>query len=234
MDHQQAQETGAVDQYLLGQLDSERREAFEEHFFDCVECADDVRATARFLDDTKELLAGEPAAAPVRALERIKARSWRGWFWPMPVGALAASLALLVIAGYQAGIVAPRLKQAAARAESIQAVPWTFLSVSRAAPQLVTVSRVERQVGLTLSRSAAASFTHYRCTLSRADGGAVLSAVVAAPPSGEELQLLLPLARLAPSDYVLIVSGMASETADATDPQATRYHFSLRYREGAL
>ena len=55
MDHQQAQETGAVDQYLLGQLDSERREAFEEHFFDCVECADDVRATARFLDDTKEL-----------------------------------------------------------------------------------------------------------------------------------------------------------------------------------
>jgi hypothetical protein len=234
MDHQQALETGAVEQYLLGQLDSETRDAFEEHFFDCVECAGDVRETARFLDDTKELLAGEPVVAPAWAQERLRRRSWSGWFWPMPVGALAASLALLVVAGYQAAIVAPRLKQEAARAESIQAVPWTFLSVSRAAPQVITVSRAERQVGITLSRSALASFTHYRCTLSKADGGAVLSAVVAAPPTGEELQLLLPLARLTPSDYVLIVSGMASETADATDPQATQYHFSLRYREGAL
>lgn len=234
MDHQQAQETEAVERYLLGELDSASRDAFEEHFFSCADCADDVRATARFLDDARGLLAGEPAAVPARKAKPVEQSHWRGWFWPMPVGALAASAALLVVVGYQAAIVEPRLKQEATRAESIQAVPWTFLSVSRAAPQVVAVSRRQRQLGLTLSRSAAASFTHYRCSLSSKDGPAVLSSVVAAPPSGEELQLLLPLARLRPSDYVLSVSGMASETADATDPQVTQYHFTLRYQEGGL
>ena len=234
MDHQQALETEAVEQYLLGQLDPAIRDAFEDHFFCCAECADDVRQGALFLDDARELLAVERASAPAAAPAGLPRRAWRGWFWPVPAGALAACAALLVMAVYQGAVVQPRLKQEAARADSIQAVPWTFLSVSRAAPQVVTVSKAQRQIGLTLSRSAAAPFTHYRCTLAQADGRAVLSAVLAAPAAGEELQLLLPLARLAPADYVLMVAGMASETADATDPQITQYHFTLRYREGAL
>jgi hypothetical protein len=219
MDHQQAQEIGAVEQYLLGELDSEARDAFEEHFFSCAECADDVRQTSQFLDDARGALVGAPHLAPVAVPRRVKRRAWQGWFWPVPAGALASSAALFAIA---------------ARAESIQAVPWSFLSVSRAAPQVVTVSRAQRQIGLTLSRSAHTPFTHYRCTLAKADGRTVLSSVVAAPPAGEELQLLLPLARLTSADYVLLVAGMASETADATDPQVTQYHFTLRYREGAL
>jgi len=234
MEHNEAQETGAVERYLLGELDPAAREAFEEHFFGCGECADDVREGTMFLDNAKGLLVAAGAPQTFARARPAQRRVWRAWFWPVPAGALAASVALLMCVVYQGVVVYPRLSQEAARSQSIQAVPWTFLAVSRAAPQIITVSKAQHQVGLTLSRSAASSFAYYRCTLSRADGRAVVSSVVVAPPAGEELQLLLPLAQLVPADYVLIVAGMASETTDATDPQATQYHFTLRYQEGAL
>ncbi len=59
MDHQEAVSLGATEQYLLGTLDEEQREGFEEHFFGCLECAEDVRAgmavvaVARWLPDER-------------------------------------------------------------------------------------------------------------------------------------------------------------------------------------
>jgi hypothetical protein len=233
MDHQEVQAMGAVERYLLGELDPDAREAFEAHFFDCQDCASDVRSGSIFLEHAKEVLATEPVAVAAVKERRADRRAWSAWFWPMPAGALAATGALLALTVYQGLVALPRLKSEAARAESIQGVGWSFLSVSRAAPQVITVSRAQRHIGLTLSRSSTAAFAYYRCSLSKVDGGAILSAVVAAPPGGEELQVLLPLSRLEPAEYVLVVGGMASAATDASQPEATRYHFALRYEEGA-
>lgn len=49
MSHDEAVETFAAEQYLLEELDSRLREEFEEHLFDCQECALDLRAGATFL-----------------------------------------------------------------------------------------------------------------------------------------------------------------------------------------
>ena len=35
----------AAERYLLGELTDAERDQFEEHFFDCSACADDVRGT---------------------------------------------------------------------------------------------------------------------------------------------------------------------------------------------
>ena len=40
MDHSGAIQIGA-ERYLLGQLDSKVREEYEEHYFNCGECAED-------------------------------------------------------------------------------------------------------------------------------------------------------------------------------------------------
>jgi anti-sigma factor RsiW len=233
MDHQEAQAMGAVERYLLGELDPAARDAFEEHFFGCRECATDVRCGAAFVAHAKEVLSAEPAASPVVEQGQRERRAWLVWFWPMPAGALAASAALLVFSAFQGFFVLPQLRRAVARTESIQAVPGAFLSVSRAAPQLVTLTRSQRHVALTLSRSSMSAFAYYRCTLSQVGGPAVLTAVVPAPPRGEELQLLLPLARLASGDYVLAVGGMTSEATDAAQAETTQYHFTIRFEEGA-
>ena len=67
MNHSEAVEMMATERYLLGELSPELREAFEEHYFDCQECALDLRAEAAFVDAAKMQLpnmATAPAASP--------------------------------------------------------------------------------------------------------------------------------------------------------------------------
>ena len=57
MDHHEAVRQKATERYLLDDLDAEERDQFEEHLFDCQDCALDVRAGAMFVDQTKVVLA---------------------------------------------------------------------------------------------------------------------------------------------------------------------------------
>ena len=43
MTHEEAVSTLAPERYLLEEMSGSERETFEEHYFSCVECADDVR-----------------------------------------------------------------------------------------------------------------------------------------------------------------------------------------------
>ena len=42
MDHQEVLSTLASERYLLGEMTDTERDSFEEHFFSCAECAEDV------------------------------------------------------------------------------------------------------------------------------------------------------------------------------------------------
>ena len=46
MDHGDAVRLKATERYLLNELDPEQLDQFEEHLFDCPDCALDVRAAA--------------------------------------------------------------------------------------------------------------------------------------------------------------------------------------------
>ena len=46
MTHQQAVDTLASERYLLDEMSELERHAFEDHYFSCGECAEDVRAGA--------------------------------------------------------------------------------------------------------------------------------------------------------------------------------------------
>ena len=64
MDHSESIRLMAAEKYLLGELAPELREQFEEHFFDCQECALDVRAGAALVEHSKVVLS-EPVAVSV-------------------------------------------------------------------------------------------------------------------------------------------------------------------------
>src|SRR5262249_915005 len=199
VDHPEAIEMGATEKYLLGELAPETRAEFEEHFFDCRECAEDVKVGAAFLDGAQELLAKE-ASREEQALAQSR-RPWspRRLFWPMPAGAALAAGLVLALAGYQSLVLLPRLRGELALADAPQAGPQFFLSVSRSEPKAVTVAPGQRMVSLTLSKSSDRSFPYYRCEVRDASGRVVQSAVVPGAREADELQLLLPVARLQPA-----------------------------------
>ena len=76
------------------------REQFEEHFFDCPECAADVRAGALFLEQTKAVFASE-AAAPRREVPAGTTAKPDRWAWLRPAIAAPALTLLLAVIVYQ-------------------------------------------------------------------------------------------------------------------------------------
>jgi anti-sigma factor RsiW len=60
MGHDEAVRTRATEKYLLGELYPPLRDEFEEHLFDCRECALDFWAAATFLEHAKVVLSSRP------------------------------------------------------------------------------------------------------------------------------------------------------------------------------
>ena len=112
MEHSEAVEAMAVERYLLDELTPDERETFEEHVFDCSECAMDLRTAAAFVDEARVQLPAMVAAelrTPVRSAKVAKAPWWKTLFaTPMVMGPVFA--ALLVMVGYQNLVVVPALK----------------------------------------------------------------------------------------------------------------------------
>jgi hypothetical protein len=139
MTHEQATKDQATERYLLGELPENERDAFEEHYFECAVCADDVRA-ASTLVGTMRVSARQ--AKPF--LERQKARGWRKFAAPL---AAAASLAIGILS-MQFGVVAPMQTQVAALKQPF-APEELKLEETRAARQPVDSSRpIQLEIGI--------------------------------------------------------------------------------------
>ncbi len=76
MDHDMVVRQKMTERYLLKELDPAARDEFEEHFFDCKDCAFDVHAGALFVEQSKVVLAEkpEPVAAALPATASVRDR----------------------------------------------------------------------------------------------------------------------------------------------------------------
>jgi hypothetical protein len=79
MDHNQSTNLMAVEKYLLEELTPDVRDEFEEHFFDCEECATDLQATAAFMAAARQEFKANPVPKPGKA---AKGKSLSAAFWP--------------------------------------------------------------------------------------------------------------------------------------------------------
>ena len=76
MDHAEAVQTNATERYLLGELNAAEVDAFEEHYFDCMSCADDVRTGVQLLDGGRQLVR-EPASTKTAVVSMAAHRARR-------------------------------------------------------------------------------------------------------------------------------------------------------------
>lgn len=114
MDHTAVVREKMTEKYLLQELAPEVRDEFEEHYFDCPECALDVRSGAQFVEESKVVLAEEAEPVPVRAIsgrDRALQPARQPWFsWLRPAFAVPVLALLLAVAGYQNLVTYPRLQ----------------------------------------------------------------------------------------------------------------------------
>jgi hypothetical protein len=224
MDHATALHLHACERYVLGELDEAEHDAFEEHYFSCPECAEDVRALVAFAELAGPVLATEGAGRrPAIPDQRLAPQGWRSW---QPLAAAAGVAVLLGVAVYQSAVTVPQLRRELSEATEPQATSWHFLSVARAAPPVVVVAPHQRLAGLTLSYGGERPFPFYRVDLRDAAGATASSAVVPAPATGSEIQLLIP-ATLEAGAYTIVLSGLEARDGPVAAPELVRYPFTL-------
>ncbi len=74
MDHGEAIRLGSTKKYVLGELPQSLCDEFEEHYFECQECALDLKAAAAFVDNAREVLR-EDVAKAVAKVPDLSSRS---------------------------------------------------------------------------------------------------------------------------------------------------------------
>jgi putative zinc finger protein len=132
MDHTAVVREKTTERYLLNELDPEVRDAFEEHYFSCPECAQDVSAGSQFVEQSKAVLAENSNPSPVGVVpDRGPGYgTWftGGWFtggrfaWLRPAVAAPALALLLAVAGYQSLVMVPRLQSELKQPQVLPAV----------------------------------------------------------------------------------------------------------------
>lgn len=221
MDHQEAIRLGAVERYLLDELEPPQRAEFEEHFFGCPECAKDLRITAEFLDTArKELRRG----ITPRKLER----SWIELFWKPVVLAPAFALLLGVII-YQNLVVLPRINGEIAHLGRPGVV--TVLSLiegnSRGMPTTAPSGPAGQPLLLSLDIPATQQYSSYACVLVDSAGRDVLRVPVSAAQAQDTVSISIPAGNLRAGHYVLIVRGLHSGNSGAQATDLARYRLTL-------
>jgi hypothetical protein len=111
MDHQEATRIGAPTRYMLGELSGSEKEAFEEHFFTCHECAEELQTSAMFAANARAVFKEQAASRPVLVSNVPPNRSWLDWFrMPQWLPAAAVAALLLCVVGYDRVVVIRDLK----------------------------------------------------------------------------------------------------------------------------
>src|SRR4051812_43860382 len=103
MDHEQSIKTQAAERYLLEELPPALREEFEQHYFDCAECAEEVRLGFQFSRNLNAVFRDQARAVDSR-WRRPSIKGWLNW---VPI---AAGLAIAVFSGYQNAVQIPALR----------------------------------------------------------------------------------------------------------------------------
>jgi hypothetical protein len=217
MDHEDAVRLKATERYLLSELDPDQRDQFEEHLFDCHECALDVRAAAMLVEQTKSLLS--EARRPVLVKSAPVRKVWLAWL--RPAFALPAVATLLAIIGYQNLIVFPEMKQA----NMPQVLPSASINVAtRGGSGPVVHARRGETFLLLVNFPSETRFSSYIADLYDSAGGIKCSVPISSEASNDTVPVKIPGLKEA-GVYTLTVRGMLQ---DGKSSEIGRQPFELR------
>ena len=225
MDHDQALKMHAAERYLLDELSAAERNDFEEHYFVCAKCADEVHSAFAFADNCKSVFMEETHTPRRLSNLRVLLRPAATAFLP------AAAALLLCVTIYQSTLVIPRLQNELARATQPRVVPGVVAkSATRSEDPVVEVSERDQFVQVTLDIldiNRPTPTSSYTCEIF--DKAGKLQFVVRAPvpANGGSLNLLLPATRLEPERYVARVKP-SSGTDSTSEPNLVEYSFVVK------
>ncbi len=212
MNHDMVVRQKMTERYLLDELDPEERDQFEEHLFDCPDCALDVRAGAAFVEQSKAILAETPEAEPLRA--SLPTPPNRGWLaWLRPAFAVPALALLMAVIAYQNLVTYPRLQAL----NQPQVLPWASVNVGTWGTEGPTITTAPGKGFLLLLRIPPDGvYDHYTADLYSPAGKIEWTLTIPASPGQDQWPVEIPGTNRAAGTYTMAVRGVtaAGESKD--------------------
>ena len=208
MDHELVVRRKMTESYLLGELDPDAREEFEAHFFECADCALDVRAGSLFVEQSKILLAEKPGPVAVDSRRSVPAASKAGWrAWLRPALTVPVMALLLVVVGYQNLVTYPQLQQAMNRP---RVLPFASVNLGTYGSGDQVISVGPGQGFLLMVRIPPDNYPRHTADLYNAAAKLEWSLTFPSPPTGtrDEWPLQVPGGKAEAGSYSLIVHGL--------------------------
>ena len=212
MNHTEAVESQAVEKYVLREMTENEALAFEEHFFTCKECADDVAAESIFVDTARDVFVVAESKQSKPESRLSFGEQLRGFFsvFSRPAVLACATAAFAVITIYQGMFVIPSLRTVA----QPQQLFAYHLKESVRGNQSIVIPAGASSVTLSFEPRWEQRPAKYSCVLETEDGTRLASFDVSPPAPGEPIMILLPASSLRSGSVVLQIYGQPPANRD--------------------
>ncbi len=230
MDHNLAIENNAAERYLLGELNEVEIEEYEEHYFSCPICAQEVKLGSEFIDHARKVFKTDfiPESKPVITTEPqpviSRSTAW-GRFWssilqPAPAFAYAALFVALGFNIYQNALV-----QDLRRPEVLAAALMLRASRGVNDQQVIVGPRQSFRVAFDIPKR---DFSSYVVEIWNDAGVKKYSIPMPADQAKDTIHIKFRGGSLQPGNYALVIQGVTSRSEESTAKQeVARYPFSL-------
>jgi len=204
MDHVEANRRFAAEQYLLGEMSEAEREEFEQHFFECPECAEALETGALLVEDAKAVLREQPRAV-VPQRKKINF-AWGGGWGFAPAAAFAGWTLALVLAAAQF-VHSPATS-------NLVIAPAVSVRAARSGEGL-TFSKRTGMMALTIPHEWEITYSRYQGEIERAGDQRVIYKAET-PATAEALSVAVRLEDFRTGSYVLRIYGIPAGSAEKT------------------
>lgn len=205
MEHNYAIQNHTAERYLLEELPQDEREAYEEHFFNCRLCAEEVQAASEFIDGARELIQNQVKEELYgHAKQHSIWGSWLNWRSIMqPLPAMACMLLVFVsgFSAYQNRVTIPLLSTPQVL---VQQPP-----IRHAKGDAVSTLMVQRGKGFLINVDIPpANYAAYDASVvTQSNKTKLLLKDISAQQARDSVQIFVPAGKLDPGRYFLVITG---------------------------
>jgi len=230
MDHLEAVRLKAVEKYALGELPVDLREQFEEHYFDCSECANDLKALVTFVTAGRMVFEKKsPVVAPSRESQTVRT----GWFsWLRPAIAVPALAALAAVIVFQNVVTIPEIKGRipSTTAAQVYQSSYRVQGTTRGDSSSTITLEPNRPFALDFDFTPAKSFQNYQGHLLDPSGHTITTFDLSSDDADKELHLVLPAGGLRAGKYDLVIAGGKGSGSMEGNDEVQRLSFVIEFR----
>ena len=218
INHDEAVKDLMAERYLLGELNTIDREAYEEHLFSCDACFDQVKVGTEFVAHLRHIGTDDPHPPVPGFMGRLMANARQ----PLPVTMFGL---LLMVGGFSVHQISEISYLKEPRAE----VRSTLTGIAHGSSEAnkIIVSR-NSALSLNVEYTPKGEFVSYRVRILSSSGKALHTVALPETQVGTTAAIDLPADALRPRQYSIVVFGRRS---DGTQEEVGRGIFELQFTD---